>query len=148
MFAALARHYFRFKVFQKGQRKDRCDDKQLFDFSANQQVYKIGKNNTALGSGTSFKARYQHLLTKLKAFQLDHTGAEIFKACEVLIATITEEDMRHDLANPWSWEELETMKQLIRIRTLDKTLTYDTALEEVKKLLKLNENTLPKQSLS
>ena len=143
MFAALARHYFRFKVFKQGQRKDRCEDKQLFDFSATQVVYKIGRNDTALGSGTSFKSRYQHLLQKLRAFQLDHTGQEIFKACEVLISVITEEDMRHDLANPWSWEELETMRQLIRIRTLDKTLTYDAALDEVKKLLRLNENTLP-----
>ena len=143
MFAALARHYFRFKKFEKNQRKDRCEDKVLFDFSATDQVYKIGRPDTALGSGSNFKARYNQLLNKLRAFQAEHNKAELFKACEVLIAAITEEDMRKDLANPWSWEELETMKQLIRLRTLDKTLTYDAALEEVRKLLRLNEKTLP-----
>lgn len=146
MFAALARHYFRFKKFKKNQRKDRCEDKVLFDFSATDQVYKIGRPDTALGSGSSFKARYNRLLDKLRAFQAEHNKAELFKACEVLIAAITEEDMRKDLANPWSWEELETMRQLIRIRTLDKTLTYDAALEEVRKLLRLNEKTLPQLS--
>ena len=148
MFAALARHYFRFKVFQKGQRKDRCDDKQLFDFSANQQVYKIGRNNTALGSGTSFKARYQRLMMKIKMFQATHKDKDVYHACDVLINAIVDEDIRKDQLNPWSWEELETMKQLIRIRTLDKSLTYDAAMIEVKKLLKLNERTLPQNALS
>ena len=144
MFAALARHYFRFKKFEKGQRKDRCEDKLLFDFSGTQQVYKIGRPSTALGSGTSFKAKYNRLLEKLRAFQAEHNNPELFKACEVLIAAITEEDLRHDLANPWNREELEFLKLLLRVRTTQRELSYDVAVEEVKKLLKLNENTLPK----
>lgn len=144
MFASLARHYFHFKKFKQGVRKSSCKDKVLFDFSATDKVYKIGKPNSALGSGTSFQSRYNQLLRKLQEFQQSHNGAEIFKACEVIISVIKEEGMRQDLANPWSWEELETMKQLIRLRTADKSLTYDAALEEVRKLLKLNENTLPR----
>lgn len=146
MFAALARHYFRFKKFEQGKRKDRCEDKKLFDFTATQTVYKIGRNDTALGSGSTFKARYQQLMHKIRDFQATHTGAELFRACEVLIAAIMEEDMRKDLTNPWDWEELETMRQLIRIRTLDKSLTYEVAMEEVKKLLNLKDRTLPKSS--
>lgn len=148
IFAALTRHYFRFKKFKKGQRKDRCEDKLLFDFSGVQEVYKLGHNSTALGSGTTFKARYQRLMEKIKEFQATHTDKDIYHACDVLISAIVDEDIRKDQQNPWSWEELETMKQLIRLRTLDKSLTYDAAMIEVKKLLKLNERTLPQNSLS
>lgn len=143
MFASLARHYFRFKKFEQGKRKDRCEDKVLFDFSGNELVYKIGRPSTALGSGTSFKDRYQRLLHKLREFQQTHSRPELFKACEVLISAITEEGVRSDLANPWDPEELETLKLLLRVRTRDKSMTYDAAIEEVRKLLKLNKNTLP-----
>ena len=61
----------------------------------------------------------------------------------MLISAITEEGVRSDLANPWDPEELETLKLLLRVRTRDKSMTYDAAIEEVRKLLKLNKNTLP-----
>lgn len=39
MFASLARHYFHFKVFEEGKRKDRCADKVLFVFNPSDIVY-------------------------------------------------------------------------------------------------------------
>lgn len=147
MFASLARHYFHFKKFEPNKRKDRCKDKVLFDFMPEEVVYKIGKNNTALGAGTSYKSQFHRLLEKLHAFQLSHSGAEIHKACEVLISTITEEDMRSDLANPWSQEELEFVRKLLFVRTSRKDLTYNAALEEVKRLLGITARTLPEKAV-
>jgi len=143
IFASLARHYFRFKKFESGKRKDRCDDKVLFDFTATDQVYKIGKNEVLLGDNHSFKSRYQRLIEKLKEFQLNHKRPELFKACQVIIDEITTETEKQDLANPFDPEELFTLRELIRLRTADKTMTYDAAMEEIRKMLKLNENTLP-----
>ena len=143
MFACLARHYFRFKVFEEGQRKDRCQDKILFEFGLNEVVYKLGKNDHALGSGQTFKAKFNKLITKLQAFQMSHTGAELHKACEILISTLTEEGIRQDLANPWDRDELETLKLLLKVRTADKSLSYDAAMEEVRKLLNISKKTLP-----
>lgn len=142
MFASLANHYFHFKKYVEGKRKDRCEDKILFDFSCVQLTYKIGKPDTALGSGQSFVARYNRLIEKIKAYQETHYGAELHKACDILIQSITEENLRSDLANPWSREELQFLRELIRVRTTDKSLTYDAAVSEVKKLLNITDRTI------
>lgn len=143
MFASLCRHYFRFKKFEEGKRKDRCPDKVLFVWNENEIVYKIGKNDTALGSGESFKSRYHRLLLKIREFQETHWGAELQKACETLISVITEEDYRADLACPWSQEELDFMKKLLFVRTTQRDLTYTAAVEEVKRLLGIKDKILP-----
>lgn len=142
MFASLANHYFHFKKYEKNKRKDRCKDKILFDFSTQQFTYKIGRNDTALGSGKSFKADYMRLLEKIKAYQASHWGVDIHKACDVLIQSITEENLRSELANPWSREELEFVRRLIMVRTHDKSLIYDAAVSEVKKLLNITDRTI------
>lgn len=144
MFASLANHYFHFKKFKKNQRKDRCPDKILFDFSSQEITYKIGRNDTALGSGKTFQSMYNRLMEKLKAYQESHANPEIFKACEILINSITEENVRADLANPWSIEEMNFIKTLLHVRTTDKSLTYDAAVAEVKKLLNITDRTINK----
>lgn len=142
MFASLAAHYFRFKKYEKNKRKDRCKDKILFEFTPAETVYKVGRPDTALGSGKTFKSQYNRLIEKIRAYQETHYGAELHKACEVLISSITEENFRSDLANPWSNEELQFLKELLRVRTYDRSLTYDAAVSEVKKLLKITDRTI------
>lgn len=141
MFASLARHYFHFKKFEPSKRKDRCKDKILFEFAENEVVYKIGKPDTALGSGNSFVSKYHRLLQKIREYQSTHYSAELHKACEVLISAITEEDYRSDLACPWSREELEFLKKLLYVRTTQRDLTYEAAVLEVKRLLNINDQT-------
>lgn len=142
MFASLARHYFRFKKFKPDVRKDRCEDKRLFDFSSNELVYKLERPSTALGSGESFVSRYHRLLEHLKAYSLTHTGADIHKACDTLIAAIIEEDQRADLVHAWDNEELKLLRTLVMVRTHNKELTYEAALTEVKKLLGITDRTI------
>ena len=142
MFSSLAQHYFHFKKYEPNKRKDRCKDKVLFDFSAAQCVYKIGKNDTALGSGMSYKSQFSRLIEKLQAYQLSHSLPEIHKACEVLIQSITEENMRSDLANPFDRDELDFLKKLLYFRTAHKELTYEVACQEVKRLLHITDRTI------
>ena len=142
MFASLAQHYFHFKKYKNGTRKDRCPDKVLFDFSGQQLVYKIGRKDTALGSGSTYKSLFQRLISKLRAYEMSHSLPEIHKACEVLISSITEETQRQDLANPWSHEELDFLRKLIFVRTSDPSLTYDAAVEVTKHILGIKDRTL------
>lgn len=142
MFASLANHYFHFKKYKIGKRKDRCADKILFDFSGTQITYKLSTNDPIAGSGTKLQERWQQLINKIRAFQTTHPGPEVFKACEVLISTITEDGERNDLANPWSREELETMRWLMNIRTKHRELDYEAAMKEVKKLLNITNRTI------
>ena len=143
IFASLARHYFRFKKFEAGKRKDRCEDKILFDFKSNDHVYKLGTSEVMLGDNHTFKSRYQRLIDKLREFQSVHKSPELFKACQVIIDTITTETQKADLANPFDEEELFTLRELLRLRTTDKSMTYEAAMNEIRKMLKLNEKTLP-----
>ena len=94
------------------------------------------------GSGTKVQERWQQLLNKLRAYQSCHSIPEIHKACEVLISSITEDGYRNDLANPWSHEELETMRMLMNVRTHNKSLDYEAALAEVKRLLGITNRTI------
>lgn len=142
MFASLANHYFHFKKYKIGRRKDRCADKILFDFSGTQITYKLSTNDPIAGSGTKLQDRWQQLINKIRAFQSTHPGPEVFKACEVLISTMTEDGERNDLANPWSREELETMRWLMNIRTKHRELDYEAAMKEVKKLLNITNRTI------
>lgn len=142
MFASLANHYFHFKKYKIGKRKDRCADKILFDFSGTQITYKLSTNDPIAGSGTKLQDRWQQLINKIRAFQSTHPGPEVFKACEVLISTMTEDGERNDLANPWSREELETMRWMMNIRTKHRELDYEAAMKEVKKLLNITNRTI------
>lgn len=139
MFASLAQHYFHFKRYEQNKRKDRCRDKVLFVFGELECVYKIGRNDTALGSGQTYKSKFNRLVEKLKAYQLCHSLPEIHKACEVLISSITEENFRSDLANPWNPEELDFLRRLVAVRTRDNSKAYDVCVEEVKKLLNISD---------
>ena len=142
MFASLANHYFRFKKYKQGKRKDRCKDKILFDFTSSQVVYKLAPNDPVAGSGSSLQMRWQQLANKLRAFQASHSAPELHKACEVLISAITEDGFRNDLANPWSLEELQTMRLLMNYRTRNRSLSYEAAMSEVKKLLSITDRTI------
>lgn len=142
MFASLANHYFHFKKYKQGKRKDRCKDKILFDFSGMQTTYKVGRNNYVAGSGQTFVENYNRLIAKIRAYQQSHLIGEIHKACEVLIQAMTEDNIRHDLENPWSREELMTMRMLMKLRIENKDMSFEVAMTEVKKLLKITDRTI------
>lgn len=142
MFASLANHYFHFKKYKQGKRKDRCKDKILFDFSGMQTTYKVGRNNYVAGSGQTFVENYNRLIDKIRAYQQSHLIGEIHKACEVLIQAMTEDNIRHDLENPWSREELMTMRMLMKLRIENKDMSFEVAMTEVKKLLKITDRTI------
>lgn len=142
MFASLARHYFRFKKYKKNKRKDLCQDKILFDFSGVQLTYKIEHKRTIAGTRTNLRERYARLIAAIRQYQQSHVAGEIHKACEVLISSMTEDEIRSDMANPWSREELETLRLLMHLRTSDKTMSYEVALSEIKKLLQITDRTI------
>lgn len=142
MFASLANHYFHFKKYKQGKRKDRCRDKILFDFSGVQVTYKLTISDPIAGSGTKMRERWEQLLKKLQAYQASHSLPEIHKACEVLISSITEDSERYDMANPWSREELETIRLLMNYRSRDNSLTYEAAMTEIKRLLNITDRTI------
>lgn len=142
MFASLANHYFRFKKYKQGRRKDRCKDKVLFEFTQVQETYKVGRPDYAAGNEQTMREKYARLIAQLQLYQQSHPNADIYKACDLLISTMQEDDLKSDLACPWSREELEQMRLLLTLRTRNKEMSYEAAMTEVKKLLRINDRTI------
>lgn len=138
MFASLANHYFRFKKYRKNTRKDRCPDKILFDFTSPQVTYKIGKASLITSPRNQFHESFTRLIGKIRMYQQSHSSMEIFKACETLIQAMTEDDLRNDLANPWSREDLMTLRLLMQRRSDLHNESFEVAMTEIRKLLKIH----------
>ena len=143
IFASLAQHYFRFKYYEEGKRKDRCKDKILFRWREIEHTYKIGQPDTALGPGNKQFEQWNRLLIMLERFRPNLQTTDIQKAYNVIVAAVKDEVMRANLINPYSNQELMILKKMIETRINFPEFTYDVALDYVKKLLHINKNTLP-----
>lgn len=137
-FASLSRHYFRFKKFVEGQRKDRCPEKVLFDFRNTEVTYKIGKSETALGSGTNYQSKHHRLLTQIESYKDSKFQIEVKEACDTLIKSLREDYMREDMANPRDTEETKLYKMLLHVATRHPEWTYEAKLRVAMQLVKIN----------
>lgn len=143
IFASLAQHYFRFKYYEEGKRKDRCKDKILFRWREVEQTYKIGKPDTALGPGNKMFEQWNRLLIMLERFRPNLRTTDLQDAYNVMVAAVKDEVMRANLNNPYSTNELNTLKLLMKIRFDHPEFSYDAAMDLVKGFLHINEKTLP-----
>lgn len=143
MFASLSQHYFRFKYYEEGKRKDRCKDKHLFIWKEVEQTYKIGRPNENLGTGNKQFDKWNRLLIMLEQYRPLLANTEQINAFNLLTAAIKDEVTRGNLMNPYSLQELNVLKGLMRIRTDHPEFTYEFALDMVKQFLHINEKTWP-----
>ena len=143
IFASLAQHYFRFKYYEEGKRKDRCKDKTLFRWREVEQTYRIGSPDTALGPGNKMFEQWNRLLIMLERFRPNLRTTDLQDAYNVMVAAVKDEVMRANLNNPYSTNELNTLKLLMKIRFDHPEFSYDAAMDLVKGFLHINEKTLP-----
>ena len=143
LFASLQQHYFKFKHYQKEQRKDRCPDKVLFKWSGVQMTYKVGRDDTSmiLGEGRTQLRPFDTLIRKLKEYQLHHTAKDITDACQVIIRAIEGDYLRSDLRNPFSYTELMQLQRALSMKAAGTDTDVVVLMQEVKNILKLNDKT-------
>ena len=141
MFASLARHYFRFKYYEPNQRKDRCRDKVLFDFAGMQTTYKLGDAVRPLADNAPLRKPLDSLMAKLQAYAASKNVAEVQTATDCLLRYMRDDSYAADLSNPWSRAELEQLRQLMRIKSRRPDLHVNVAMQLVKQLLRINDNT-------
>lgn len=133
-FAMLAHHYFHFKKYAEGVRKDRCPDKILFKFNINHKPYKL---DTLLSSNREPREANQ-LRVRLEHFKLIHAEKPVRDACDLLLSTLASESVRHVLPNYFDRDEASLLQQLIAKRIKEdpkQPLAQD--IETVKALLNL-----------
>lgn len=143
LFASLQQHYFHFKHYDKEQRKDRCPDKVLFKWNGMQVTYKVGRDDTLsiLGEGAKQSKPYDTLLKKLRLYQQEKPQKDIVEACQVIIRAIEGDYLRSDLRNPFSYHELLALQRALSMKASGDDTDVVVLMQEVKKLLKLNDKT-------
>lgn len=143
LFASLQQHYFHFKHYDKEQRKDRCPDKVLFKWNGMQVTYKVGRDDTLsiLGEGAKQSKPYDTLLKKLRLYQQEKPKKDIVEACQVIIRAIEGDMLRSDLRNPFSYHELLALQRALSMKASGDDTDVVVLMQEVKKLLKLNDKT-------
>lgn len=112
MFASLAYHYFHFKKYEEGVRKDRCKDKVLFEFSPLDTLYKIDR----LASHTAKTKPAKRLIALLSNYATTHPDDEVRKAIKILIDYIEREILRDMSERGTLKDEIIALQQLISIR--------------------------------
>lgn len=117
-FASLTRHYFHFKIYEKGVRKYRCKDKKLFDFAGIQNVYKLTLPQSVAGDGDKHRQKFYRLLKLLNEYDMTLFSGDTKQAVQTLIHAINEEITRADLAKPWNIEELAILRAMFSKRAI------------------------------
>ena len=108
MFSSLVNHYFHFKLFEEGVRKDRSKDKMLFDFG-DCEVYKVEKVAAA-------KADCNPLLSlkgKIEAYRYTHFDEELRKACDIVLNALDKEILSKQASVPTDTTEIELLRLLL-----------------------------------
>lgn len=112
VFASLAHHYFHFKHFEEGVRKDRCKDKEVFKFTPGDTACKL----SALASDRPQSNDLQKLISRLCLLMANTLDLKVKDACAVLIDLLQSKLMASDLANPWDATQLTALRLLISQR--------------------------------
>lgn len=134
-FASLAQHYFHFKKFEPDKRKDRCEDKVLFEFSGVDTFYKIDRNATHQCKNKPL----DRLVTQLRRFYEEHPQPEVYRAVNTLIELI-DYFMLRNMSDPRQLaRETQAMQLLIKQRLMGiKDKAPSQQLEELQTFLDNN----------
>lgn len=131
VFFSLADHYFHFKKFAEGVRKDRCEDKVLFDKKIPSVFYKV----THVATHEKQDKTLQRLLRMLRDYQSTVYDEEKRQACRMLIADIEYRARAHDLPNDTPIEELTLLRQLVAKRVMGSPNTLSQDINIIKAML-------------
>ena len=112
IFASLAQHYFHFKLYEDGKRKDRCPDKVLFDFSPLDTFYKVDR----IASHKPQSSPLQRLLVAIQNYQLSTLSMPARKACDVIIEDIRRLLLNESLSSHSDREQILLLQRLISER--------------------------------
>lgn len=134
VFASLSKHYFYFKKFQEGVRKDRCEDKKLFKFDSEiNTFYKVQHVATSTPKNRSWEV----LLKRLNDYRFCSIKAEVKNACTMLIEDINNEFLLDTATNRFNSDEVTLLRLLISRRIKDHTKPLNEDVETIKEMINL-----------
>lgn len=134
-FEQLCRHYFHFKVYEEGVRKDRCKDKVLFKFDEDSQTYVLDRLLTDKPTDKSLDA----LLKRLRTYMVVTRDEDARTACRSLIDHIEREKIQGSMANPYDATELVLLQQLVGYHIKHPTVPIEETKDYINALLNLED---------
>lgn len=129
-FEDLAYHYFRFKHYEEGKRKDRCKDRILFYFSRDRNFYHV----EALPPASRKNNDDEILRRRLTQYRLIHADADVRQACDVLLKNLNREELRR-LTHLQTSREIEVLRLVIAQRCNFKDEKLEETVARVTNLL-------------
>lgn len=143
MFAALSQHYFRFKRYIMGQRKDTCPDRRLFNFKGIQTVIKPEHPSSGTLSSNTPDPMLLNLIRRLRLYAQTSFDQRLRELIYKLLTILEEMQRKQECSQVVDPDELLAWQLLAKRRSRgDKTGTLDTILTEIKTLLSLNDKTV------
>lgn len=131
-FASLAFHYFHFKHYEEGVRKDRCKDKVLFRINTADHVYKV---TTLAKANNEQRTPLQKYLSKLRLMYATYNDITFRYAVDYLIRYLECEELREDSVDWLSRWQARVIRQAFaekkRELTEDELHNIDTKLYQL-----------------
>lgn len=139
LFFSLVKHYFRFKYYYEGVRKDRCPDKELFKINNQQQVYKVGRDQVA--SSSTLDKYWASLISKLRVLRERHFEREIHDACDILIKSLEDNRVSVESGSIFTRQEILAFQQAVSLKMKGDSHDFTVLLNEAREFLRLNDIT-------
>lgn len=131
-FASLSYHYFHFKYYEKGQRKDRCRDKVLFNFDFNHdRPLKLQRPVSSVPASTDDR----RLRIALERYKAKHFLPDVREACDIILSNITDDELRTLTSDGWDAAQMKELQLLLRERLNRPEEDMIITFERVKNLL-------------
>lgn len=141
IFASLANHYFHFKRYQIGVRKDRCQDRVLFRWNELQQFVEVDR--TALPSSKTPSPLLLQLIRKLRLYSQTLSYGDLKESIIKLLALLEQLQLKQEQNNPWSQAQTIAIQQLIARRQAgDVDTTLSALMAEIADLIHINSKTM------
>lgn len=135
VFASLCDHYFHFKKFEEGKRKDRCKDKELFRFGTIEQFYTVQRVATSKPQDSVLLA----LEKRLQHYADTHYNNDTKEAVYCILKAIRQELENNARTQPYNDSEANLLRRLIAYRLKNNKRSIDDDIKFIHELLTLSD---------
>lgn len=132
MYASLAHHYFHFKYFEKGVRKDRCKDKVLFHFDfSKDKLYKL-QHVSQSSPQPDDESRLRKLLEK---YAEKHFEPAIRKATQVILDNLSHTAISRLASVRWDVAQVQELQAILKRRMELPEEDFQVCVDTVRRIL-------------
>ena len=135
MFFSLVRHYFRFKYYYEGIRKDRCPDKELFKLHNQEFIYKVGRD--AVVQDNQPDRSIASLISKLITVRDRSIDTKVKTACNTVIDALRNRQVNIDTGGAETRDYIEALQYAFKWQMKGSQQSETALINEYKEILRL-----------